>query len=317
MTTEIFRREAAQPKQVTREWLLDSDPSIRRQVLRDLTDAPPETVAAERARIATEGWGARLLALQHPDGTWNGVPWMSPGWIASMDALVELKDLGLDPASPQARAAISLIRENVNWGPEWGNSPFFEGEVEACINGRVLAAGAYFGEPSDALVGRFLREQREDGGWNCYESERSSFHSTICVLEGLLEYEKAKGSIAAVTESRLRGHEYLLERRLLRSLSTGEVIKPEWAQFSYPPRWHYDVLRALDYFRSAGAAPEPRMAEAIDVVKNKRDEQGSWPLENTHPGVVHFQMEDGDGRPSRWNTLRALRVLDWYAGCTA
>lgn len=295
-------------------WLLDSDPSIRHQVLRDLLHVPTDVVAAERARIALAGWGARLLALQHKDGTWNGVPWMSPGWIATMDTLVELKDLGLDPASPQARTAIALVRENVNWGPEWGHSPFFEGEVEACINGRVLAAGAYFGEPSETLVDRFLSEQKEDGGWNCYESKRSSFHSTICVLEGLLECENAKGPTPAITAARLRAHEYLLERRLLRSLSSGEIIKPAWTQFSFPPRWHYDVLRALDYFRSAGAKPDERVAEAIDLVKNKQDEQGRWPLENTHPGGVHFEMEAGDGQPSRWNTLRALRVLEWYSG---
>ena len=213
------------------------------------------------------------------------------------------------------QSAIVRVRDRCTWGEGFGHSPFFEGEVEPCINGRVLAIGAYFGHASDRLVDRLLQDQLNDGGWNCYAppGTRSSFHSTICVLEGLLEYERAKGTTSDVTAARLRGEEYLLERRLFRSRSTGQVIKPEWTQLSFPTRWHYDILWGLDYMRRAGVAPDDRMAEAVDLVANKRDEMGRWPLENPHPGPVYFEMEGGAGEPSRWNTLRALRVLRWAA----
>jgi hypothetical protein len=280
----------------------------------DLMDESDANVASERSRVASEGWGARLLDLQAPDGQWGGGTWLPRCWIATSDTVLLLKDLGLDPTSERARRAIGLVRDHCIWGPQFGNPPFFEGEVEPCINGRVLASGAYFGEASDRLLDRLLREQLEDGGWNCYAppSTRSSFHSTICVLEGLMEYEKAKGATTSLLDARLRGQEYLMERSMFRSLSTGEVINPAWTQFSYPTRWHYDVLRGLDYLRIAGVDPDERVAEAIDLVEEKRDRDGRWRLENPHPGQVHFDMEDGAGQPSRWNTLRALRVLDWY-----
>jgi hypothetical protein len=165
------------------------------------------------------------------------------------------------------------------------------------------------------LADRLLHEQLEDGGWNCYAppSNRSSFHSTICVLEGLLEYENAKGATTALLDARRRGQEYLMERGMFRSLSTGAVIDHAWTQFSFPTRWHYDVLRGLDYLRSAGVEPDERVEEAVHLVQRKRDGDGRLPLENPHAGAVHFEMEDGAGSPSRWNTLRALRVLDWYS----
>jgi len=295
------------------EWLLDSDPSIRWQVMRDVMDESEAIVAGERSRVASEGWGARLLDLQGPDGHWGGGAFVPHAWISTMDTLQLLRDLGVDPKSDRVRKTIDVVRNRCTWGPEFGDSPFFEGEVEPCINGRVLALGAYFGKASDRLVERLLHEQLEDGGWNCHapRSLRSSFHSTICVLEGLLEYEKAKGATPAVTEARLRGQEYLLERRLFRSRSTGAVVKSEWTLVSFPTRWHYDVLWGLDYVRRAGVEPDGRTAEAIDVVVKKRDQLGRWPLENPHAGKVHFEMEGGAGDPSRWNTLRALRVLRW------
>src|SRR4030095_8291763 len=200
--------------------------------------------------------------------------------------------LGVDPTSDRVRGAIGQVRERCTWGEEFGDSPFFEGEVEPCINGRVLAIGAYFGVASDRLVDRLLQEQLSDGGWNCYAppSHRSSFNSTICVLEGLLEYETAMGPRPDITAARLRGQEYLLERRLFRSRSTGQNIKPAWTEISFPTRWHYDILWGLDYLRRAGVAPDERMAEAIDLVRNKRDEHGRWPLVNPHPGPVHLEM---------------------------
>lgn len=304
------------------DWLLDSDPSIRWQVLRDLTPAPTNDVLAERARVATEGWGARLLALQGDDGQWDGGTYFpspfedsEPGqpWTATTYSLLQLRDFGLDPRSSEAGDAVARVRDNSRW--EEGDQPFFEGEVEPCINGMAVALGAYFGENVDAVVARLLGGQLADGGWNCEAergSTRSSFGTTINVLEGLLEYERAGGGTPGSAAARQRGEEYLLERGLLRRKTTGELIDPDWLQFSYPTRWHYDVLRGLDYFRAVGGPPDERSAEAIEMVRSKRQSDGTWLLENSHPGRIHFEVDEGDGRPSRWNTLRALRVLDWY-----
>jgi hypothetical protein len=301
------------------DWLLDSDPSIRWQVMRDLTHEQADVIAAERSRVATEGWGARLLALQAPDGQWGGRPW-SQDWTDTFHALELLRRLGLDPESKQARRAVGLVRERVTWkggapvDTPWDANPFFVGEVEPCINGNVVATGSYFSQDVQGLVDRLLREQLADGGWNC-EVENgatvSSFGTTINVLEGLLEHERAIGGSAGVREARLRGQEYMLERRMFRRKSTGEVIRASWLEFSFPTYYFYDVLRGLDYLRSAEAEPDDRIVEAIEMVKQKRGADGRWPLENVHQGKVHFEMEDGEGNPSRWNTLRALRVLDW------
>jgi hypothetical protein len=304
------------------DWLLDSDPSIRWQVMRDLTHEPADVVAAEQSRIATEGWGARLLALQAPDGLWGGKAW-SHDWTDSFHVLELLRRLGLDPQSEQARRAVGLVREHVTWGDgaEWQNSwadnGFFDGEVEPCINGNVVSTGSYFGVDMTPLVQRLLGEQLPDGGWNC-EVENgatvSSFGTTINVLEGLLEHERATGGSDRVGEARRRGEEYMLERRLFRRKSTGEVIDPSWLQFSFPTWYFYDVLRGLDYLRDAGVKPDERVAEAIGIVEGNRDPDGRWPLQNVHPGESHIEMNDGEGKPSRWNTLRAMRVLAWFTG---
>lgn len=294
------------------EWLLDSDPGIRWQVLRDLVDAPSDVVAAERALVATEGWGARLLALQGLDGQWGGGTYF-PLWTSTAWTLMQLRDLGLDPTSGGTRRAVALVRENSRW--EHDGEPFFAGEVEPCINGMAVAIGAYFGEDVQSIVERLLNEQMSDGGWNCEQesgSTRGSFHTTIDVLEGLLEYERAVGGSPGLTTARLRGQEYLLERQMLRTRSTGAIIDVVWTRFSYPPRYFYDVLRGLDFLRAAGAEPDERLEEAIGLVQSKRDADGRWRLENPHPGAVHFDMDVGEGHPSRWNTLRAMRVLRWY-----
>jgi hypothetical protein len=304
-------------------WLLDSDPAIRWQVLRDLTDASPEEFHAERERVAKHGWGGRLLALQGTDGQWaGGTYWPAydddpdnQPWTATTYSLLLLRDFGLNPSSLEARQAIALVRASCRW--EEGNQLFFDGEVEPCINGMTVALGAYFGENVDAVVERLTRERLADGGWNCEAergSTRSSFHTTICVLEGLLEHERSTGGSGESREARHRAEEYLLDRRLLRRESTGELINRDWLRFSYPTRWFYDVLRGLDYFRAAGGAPDKRLEEAVEVLRSKEQPDGKWLLENTHPGKVHFPLEDGDGQPSRWNTLRALRVLRWYEG---
>jgi hypothetical protein len=303
------------------DWMLDSDPSIRWQALRDLVDAPAEVVAAERARVATEGWGARLLALQGQDGQWEGGALFPRGrsqgeegqpWTATAYSLLLLCDLGLDPRCDQARRAVALVRDHCRW--EHAGQPFFTGEVEPCINGMTIVLGVYFDQDVDGVVARLLGEQLEDGGWNCEAengSVRSSFATTIRVLEGLLAHERATGGSPESIAARRRGEEYLLERRLFRRRSTREVVDPAWLQFSFPTRWHYDVLRALEYFQDAGDPPDPRMDEAIQLLRHRQRPDGTWPLENTHPGRVHFALDEGDGRPSRWNTLRTLRVLRW------
>ncbi len=296
------------------DWLLDSDPSIRWQVLRDLMAAPAEIVSAERSRIAVEGWGPQVLDRQRPDGNWgDGVA--MPLWWTNLYTLVFLRDLGLDPAGERARTAIGLVRRNVTWGPWHGESPFFAGEVEPCINGRVIALGAYFGEPCRPLLDRLLGEQLADGGWNCEAergSVRSSFHTTICVLEGLLAHEQAFGATPATTAARNRAHEYLLERRLLRRRSTGEIINPLWLQYAFPPLWHYDVLRALDYLRAAGVSPDARVEESIATLCKRRQADGRWLLDVHHRNTLYEEFTGPVGAPNRWITLRALRVLDWY-----
>jgi hypothetical protein len=306
------------------DWLLDSDPAMRWQVLRDLTGAPAEEVAAERARVATEGWGARLLALQADDGKWGSAAW-NRGWDSTMHVLLLLRDLGLDPAGDPARRAVGLVRDRVTWQgcgpPECDGNAFFEGEVEPCINGQVGAVGAYFGLDVRGIIDRLLAEQLPDGGWNCEAengSTRSSFNTTICVLEALLEHERASGGSPDATAARLRGQEYLLERHLFRRRSTGEVIERDrkggaaWTRFAFPTWWHYDVLRGLEYLRRAGVAPDERVSEAIELVASKRDGAGRWLLDTRYPGRMPVEIDEGEGRPSRWNTLRALRVLHWY-----
>src|SRR6266436_4171376 len=290
MATNPPKRQAPKLQRSLIRWLLDSDPSIRWQVMRDLIGAPADEVAAERARVATEGAGARLLALQSADGRWGGAAW-NRGWNSTMHVLMLLRDLGLDPASNEARRAVGPVRDRVTWmgcgPPECADNPFFAGEVEPCINGQVAMAGAYFGQHVRGLVDRLLSEQLPDGGWNCEAengSTKSSFNTTICVLEALLEHERAVGTRPEVIEARVRGQEYLLERRLFRRLSTGERIERDrkggatWTRFAFPTWWHYDVLRGLEYLCRAGVAPDARVAEAIELVASKGDADGRWPL---------------------------------------
>lgn len=330
MSNNPLTWQTPQSQQSVRQWLLDADPSIRWQVLRDLTDASAEEVAQERARVATEGAGARLLALQQPNGSWGGVAW-NRGWNSTMHVLMLLRDMGLDPVSDQAGYALARVRSHVTWqgAAAYDGNPFFVGEVEPCINGQVGAVGAYFGQDVWGIVERLLGEQLADGGWNCEAvngSTRSSFNTTICVLEALLEYELSIGSHPEVTAARLRGANYLLERHLFRRRSTGEVIyydkkdgagggreHPAFTRFAFPTWWHYDVLRGLEYLRRAHVMPDKRMAEAIELVVSKRDSAGQWSLEIQYSGEMPIEMEAGVGQPSRWNTLRALRVLNWYA----
>lgn len=311
------------------DWLLDSDPSIRWQVMRDLLGARISDWAAERARIETVGWGAKLLALQDEDGQWAGgsfVPrgftardWKRSGqpWTATTFSLSQLREFGFDPLSDRAKRIVELIGLNSRW--DEGGQRYWEGEIEECINGRTVADGAYFGIDVSSIVVRLLGEQLDDGGWNCERangSVRSSFHTTINVLEGLLEYEKATGGINECREARHSGQRYLLERRLFRRLTTGEPADDQFLSLHHPNRWQYDILRALDYFRSAsefaGVEPEPRLAEAVDHVRSRRLADGTWALDWTPKGQVWFEVDAGPGKPSRWLTLRAMRVLKWW-----
>jgi hypothetical protein len=310
-------------------WLLDSDPSIRWQVMRDLIDAPESDWRAERAKVESEGWGARLLSHEDEDGQWAGGAFLPSGfdfrewqevgqpWTATTHSLSQLREFGLDPSSDRVRRAVQLIGVNSRW--DEGGQPYWEGEVEECINGRTAADGAYFGVDVSSIVGRLVGERLDDGGWNCERingSVRSSFATTINVLEGLLEFERATGGTPESRGARKSGEEFLLNRHLFRRLSAGEPADEQFLRFVHPNRWHYDVLRALDYFRGAadvtGAAPDPRLGQAVDHVRSRRLEDGSWPLDWSPPGRVWFDVDSGAGKPSRWITLRAMRVLRWW-----
>jgi hypothetical protein len=305
------------------EYLLAGDPAIRWQVLRDLVGAGEEEVASERARVATEGWGARLLAEQAADGRWDGGTYR-PGWAdeerpffdawtATHFSLQSLREYGADPASPEVVRAVGLVRENVRWGD--GDRPYFDGESEPCINGVALANGAYFGQEVTPIVDTILAQRLRDGGWNCWAEDGtavSSFHSTICVLEGLREWDVATGGSDAAREAQSAAEEYLLERALYRRKSTGEPVDLRMTMLSSPVRWFYDVLRGLDHFRLADRR-DPRLADAIQLLRAKAGPHGLFLYENQHQGATLFDLEqEGEGFPSRWVTLRALRVLAWW-----
>lgn len=303
---------------------MSGDPALRWQVMQDLLDAPADDVAAERARVTREGWGARLLAEQAEDGLWDGGvyrpgwadesrPWYD-AWTATHFSLQQLVDLGVDPADPRVREAVGRVRDGVHW--DHAGERYFAGEAEPCINGIVLTIGAYFGENVDGVVDTVLAGQLSDGGWNCWAEDGatvSSLHSTICVLEGLWDWERATGGTDVARAARRRGEEYLLERQLFLRRSTGEVIDPRFTMASYPVRWCYDVLRGLEYMRRARPERDPRCTEAIALIRGKRTADGLWRLENVHEGPTLFDMEGvPEGFPSRWVTMRALRVLRWW-----
>jgi hypothetical protein len=332
---------------VITDWLLESDPAIRWQAMRDLTDAATSIVAAERARVPREGLGAAILAHQQPDGSWRREG--APTWLTTLFTLILLRATGVDRTDPSIEIAIARLESTLRWDCKPGNwdlrpasdgaNPFFQGEVEPCINGGVLALGGYFGRPNEILARRLVSEQLTDGGWNCDapKSKCSSFHTTICVLEGLLEYERAISApiptdfqndievqpraqlhkhIHEIAATRRRAEEYLLARSLFRRRSTGDVANPQFLELAFPPRYHYDVLRALDYFRAASlhidATPDPRLEEAMQLIESKRLPDGRWLLDNSYDEALALPLTESIGQPSRWNTLRALRVLRWF-----
>jgi hypothetical protein len=302
-------------------WLFDSDPAIRWQAMRDLSDASSAQINAERARVTHEGLGAEILSRQQSDGSWRHPS--APVWLPTLFTLLLLRATGIDRADPAVESAVTRLELNLRWSdspgcwdlrsPEFGGNRFFEGEVEPCINGGVLALSGYFGRPTERLARSLVAEQLEDGGWNCEApgSQRSSFHTTICVLEGLLEYERAVGSVPEIAAARCRGEAYLLERGLFRRRSTGEVANPAFLELAFPPRYHYDILRALDYFRATGAVPHPRIDEAVNFIESRRQPDGRWLLDRAYDEALAVSTGEQAHEPSRWNTLRALRVLRW------
>ena len=316
----------ASPADNTIQWLLEGDPAIRWQVQRDLLGATERSVARERHKVAREGWGERLLAKQDPAGKWAGGTSSDgglyhPKWISTTYTMLLLRDFGLPASNRQAHKACALLlvqglqRDGgINYG-WWGVS-------ETCVTGMVLSilsAFEYDDDRLDTVADHLLEQQMPDGGWNCrrrFGATHSSVHTTISALEGLRYYElHRRRKVGVVRAAQRRGREFLLVHRLFRSHRTGEVIKPIFIRFSHPPRWHYDILRALDYFQSVNASRDPRLGEAIDIVRSTRGDDGRWPLQNSYKGKTYFEMERV-GAPSRWNTLRALRVLKWWDGET-
>jgi hypothetical protein len=312
-------------------WLRDADPALRWQVERDLLREPPEVWEATRARVATEGFGARLLALQDPDGQWAGGAYF-PGdadpdteigqpWTATTWTLNSLREWGLNPAVLRERRTAELLGEHCRW--EYDDLPYWGGEVDCCINAWTVANGGWLGADVDGIACWLVEHRLPDGGWNCAwveGSTRSSFHSTLNVLKGLLAWEVATGGSAATAAARHHGETYLLRRELFRRLSTGEQVAPWVDHFAYPVRWSYDLLNAADYFRRAAlfdeVAPDPRMAAAIGRIRAARQPDGTWSQGSGHPGRVWFEVDVPEGEPSKWLTLMGTRVLDWWDAAT-
>lgn len=311
-------------------WLLDSDPALRWQVERDLVGEPPEVWEATRARIATEGFGADLLARQDPDGQWAGGAYFPAGfqgpepdddggqpWTATTWTLNTLREWGLDATVLRERHTAELLAKNSRW--EYDDLPYWDGEVDCCINAYTVANGLWLGADVTGIVDWFVEHRLPDGGWNCEwveGSTRSSVHSTLNSLKGLLAHDAATGGTDATRAARRAGEEYLLRRGLFRRLSTGEPVAPWVDRFSYPFRWFYNVLNAAEYFRQAtlldGTPPDPRMADAIELIRAARQPDGTWLQARRHPGRVWFEVDAPAGEPSKWLTLHGTRVLTWW-----
>jgi hypothetical protein len=305
------------PPDAVLQWLFDGDPSVRWQALRDLAGASARAVARERRRVAVEGWGARLLALQDESGQWGGGLY-TPKWISTTYTLLQLRDMGLPARHPQALKACALLLDRGSYRDGGFNCWRSFKHSETCVSGMVVSMAAHFGfkdERVDRMARFLLDEQMPDGGWNCrrvHGATHGSFHTTISVLEALRLYGDGRGAHAGEARAaQVLGREFLLAHRMYRSHRTGKVADPAMTRFSFPPRWHYDVLRGLDYFQACRAPRDPRLQDAIGLVLRRRRRDGRWTLQNRHAGRVHFEMEPV-GQPSRWNTLRCLRVLKWW-----
>ena len=311
----------------TRDWLLGGDPAVRWQVERDLLGAPDAVWRPTRARVASEGFGAALLSVQDPDGRWAGGAHFPGGffdsaeaeqpgqpWTATSWSLNQLREWGVDSAALGDTA--ERLARNCRW--EYDDMPFWGGEVDVCINAFTLANGAWLGADVSRLVRWFPDHRLADGGWNCEAEEgdsvRSSFHSTLNALRGMLSYEQSTGD-TSLRSTRRAAEEYLLRRQLLFRESTGELVGDFVTQFVYPNRHRYSALAALDYFRDAsltdGTAPDPRLEAALDLVRAARQADGTWLQGAPLIGRTWFPVDAPEGEPSRWLTLIGTRVLDW------
>lgn len=310
------------------DWLLDSDPAIRWQVERDIVGAPPGTWEATRTRVATEGFGAALLAEQGEDGQWAGGSFFPAGffdspeaqapgqpWVATTWALKDLRDWGVPASALEGTAA--KLAANSRW--DYDDLPYWDGEVDVCINSYTLATGAWLGADVSGLAAWFPAHRLADGGWNCEAEEgdsvRSSFHSTLNAVIGMLAYERLTGDLRA-RDARHGGEEYLLERRLMNRLSTGEPVGDFVTRFVYPNRHRYSALAALDHFRNVsleeGTPPDPRLADAVAAVRAARQADGTWLQTTPLAGRTWFDVDVPEGQSSKWLTLIGTRVLDWW-----
>jgi len=303
-------------------WLMEGDPAIRWQTMRDIAGEPEAAWRAERARTLSEGWGARFLSLQAADGSWGGGIY-SPKWISTTYTLLSLCQIGIPRDDEPARRGARLMLDRLLGRRDDPRFPTSLARLDRCVVGMCLQVGAYFDVGDgriDAILDNLLNERMPDGGWNCRKGrdkhvQHSSFHTTFNVLEGLrtaleLYDSPRRAELEAAEQGAL---EFMLEHRLYRSHQTGQEINPVFTMLSFPYRWHYDVLRGLEYFARAGAPHDPRLQDAIDLLKAKRRKDGTWPVQHKYSGKLFFSMESM-GKPSRWNTLRALRVMKWWEG---
>lgn len=309
------------------QWLLSQDVSIKWQAMRDIEGAPEAEYDIERAKVETEGWGKDIISHQDADGQWAGGSFLpsdvtqeefrtAQPWCSTAFVLSELRLMGVKTDSEWARRTTQLVGENCRW--DEAGQRYWDGETEECINGRTVSDGAYFGADVSGIVKRLLGQLQVDGGWNCERAngdKKSSFDTTISVLEGLLDFEKCHGPSADLQAARKSGEEYLLERKLFRRKTDGEVVKEAYTKLVFPWRWRYNVLRGLDYFRQVseytGEKPDPRLGEAIQLVRNKRQGDGKWLLDDDFKGRRWIEQVEV-GQPSPWVTLIALRVLKWW-----
>lgn len=320
------RSRVETPKDPAIDWLLAGDPSICWQTMRDLTGSAENAVERERKKIACEGWGDRLLSLQDSQGKWGGgasadVGLYTPKWISTTYTMLLLRDFGLPQSNGQAQKACALLLDRgiqPDGGVSYGTWAKWTRRGETCITGMVLSILSYFRYQDsrlDTIAEHLLDQQMPDGGWNCRRpggATHASMHTTISALEGLRLYELHRSrDLRNIRAAQVRGMEFLLQHHLFRSHRTGKIIKPEFLRFAFPPRWHFDILRGLDYFQCINAPRDRRLTEAVEIVRGRRSDEGLWPLEYAYRGKTYFDMESLK-KPSRWNTLRALRVLKWW-----